>query len=87
MRISADINNDKINAANEWIKEVAAETGTRYSDTCSVLKDAEGWLRDDPAERRLHPPQRTGLHRGSELPAHSRFLRVVSWRPTGRDRL
>ena len=27
------INNDKINAANEWIKEVAAETGTRYSDT------------------------------------------------------
>lgn len=41
------INNDKINAANEWIKEVAAETGTRYSDTCSVLKDSEGWLRDD----------------------------------------
>ena len=41
------INNDKINAANEWIKEVAAATGTKYSDTCSVLKDAEGWLRDD----------------------------------------
>ena len=43
----ADINNDKITAANEWIKDVAAETGTRYSDTCSVLKDSEGWLRDD----------------------------------------
>ena len=43
----SSINNDKINAANEWIKEVAAATGTRYSDTCSVLKDAEGWLRDD----------------------------------------
>ena len=43
----ADINNDKITAANEWIKAVAAETGTRYSDTCSVLKDSEGWLRDD----------------------------------------
>ena len=43
----ADINNNKITAANEWIKAVAAETGTRYSDTCSVLKDSEGWLRDD----------------------------------------
>lgn len=43
----SSINNDKINAANEWIKEVAAATGTRYSDTCSVLKDSEGWLRDD----------------------------------------
>ena len=43
----ADINNEKITAANEWIKAVAAETGTRYSDTCSVLKDSEGWLRDD----------------------------------------
>ena len=41
------INNDKINAANEWIKDVAAATGTRYSDTCSVLKDAEGWLPDN----------------------------------------
>ena len=43
----ASINNEKINAANEWIKQVAAETGTKYSDTCSVLKDSEGWLRDD----------------------------------------
>ncbi len=41
------INNDKINAANEWIKDVAAATGTRYSDTCSVLKDDAGWLRED----------------------------------------
>ena len=41
------INNEKINAANEWIKEVAAATGTKYSDTCSVLKDAEGWLPDN----------------------------------------
>ena len=43
----ASINNEKINAANEWIKAVAAETGCKYSDTCSVLKDAEGWLPDN----------------------------------------
>ena len=32
---------------DEKAQAVAAETGTRYSDTCSVLKDSEGWLRDD----------------------------------------
>lgn len=42
-----DINNEKINAANEWIKAVATETGCHYTDSCSVLKDEEGWLRDD----------------------------------------
>ncbi|NLC72281.1 MAG: hypothetical protein GX684_00690 [Ruminococcaceae bacterium] len=41
------INNAKINAANGWIKQVAEATGTRYSDTASVLKNAEGFL--DPA--------------------------------------
>ena len=43
----ADITTDKITAANGWIQDVAAATGTKYSDTCSVLKDSEGWLRDE----------------------------------------
>ena len=42
-----DINNENITRANGWIQEVAAATGTRYSDTCSVLKDGNGALRAD----------------------------------------
>ena len=43
----ADINNTNITAANGWIQQVAAETGTRYADSCSVLKDANGFLREE----------------------------------------
>ena len=42
-----DINNENITRANGWIQEVAAATGTKYSDTCSVLKDGNGALRGD----------------------------------------
>ena len=42
-----DINNENITRANGWIQEVADATGTRYSDTCSVLKDGNGALRAD----------------------------------------
>ncbi len=38
------INNEKIQAANEWILEVAAEVGVKFIDTYSVLADSEGWL-------------------------------------------
>ena len=38
------INNEKIQAANEWILEVADEVGVKFIDTYSVLCDAEGWL-------------------------------------------
>lgn len=39
------INNEKITAANEWIKDVAEDTGVRYLDTNSVLAVGEnGYL-------------------------------------------
>lgn len=41
----SEINNDNITRANGWIQDVAAATGTRYADSCSVLKDESGALR------------------------------------------
>ena len=38
------ITNAKIDAANGWIKKIAAATGTRYLDSESVLKDSTGAL-------------------------------------------
>ena len=39
-----DINNENITQANQWVLEVAEDTGVRYLDTQSVLKGADGWL-------------------------------------------
>lgn len=44
---SSDIANDKINPANEWVRAIAEETGTRYLSTCDVLKDESGNLRSE----------------------------------------
>ena len=41
------INNDKIDAANKWICEVAADCGVKYLNTNSVLRDSEGWLPEE----------------------------------------
>lgn len=41
------ISNEKINAANGWIEDVAEATGTKYADSCSVLKAEDGSLRED----------------------------------------
>lgn len=38
------ITNAKIDAANGWVKKIAAATGTRYLDSESVLKDSNGAL-------------------------------------------
>ncbi len=38
------INRDKIDRANRWIVEAAAECGVKFIDTNSVLRDAGGWL-------------------------------------------
>ena len=38
------INNAKINAANLWIQDVAAATGSYYTDSASVLKGEDGCL-------------------------------------------
>ncbi len=41
------ISNAKIDAANGWIRAVAEATGTKYTDSCSVLKAEDGSLRED----------------------------------------
>ena len=41
------INNEKIDNANRWICEVAADCGVKYLDTNSVLRDSEGWLPEE----------------------------------------
>lgn len=38
------LTNDRIDTANEWVKEVAAENGCRYLDTQSVLKGDDNCL-------------------------------------------
>ena len=40
----SSINNDKISTANGWILDIAAETGTRFLNTASVLVGSDGWL-------------------------------------------
>jgi hypothetical protein len=44
---SSGINNDKINAANEWIKEIAATMGVKFLNTASAIKGADGFLPED----------------------------------------
>lgn len=41
------INNEKITAANQWIIDIAAETGVKYLNTNSVLTDEEGYLPEE----------------------------------------
>ena len=38
------INNKKIAEANQWLVEVADETGAKYLNTAEVLVDEQGWL-------------------------------------------
>ncbi|MGE4352759.1 MAG: SGNH/GDSL hydrolase family protein [Oscillospiraceae bacterium] len=40
----ADINNDKITAANGWIKEIAEEMGVKYLDTYPLLLGSDGFM-------------------------------------------
>jgi len=41
------INNEKIDAANIWVRKVAEQTNSRFINSASVLKDSEGWLPED----------------------------------------
>ncbi|MCL1829356.1 MAG: SGNH/GDSL hydrolase family protein [Oscillospiraceae bacterium] len=43
-KYQGDINNEKVNAANEWIEQIARDTGTRYLASNSVLFGADGYL-------------------------------------------
>lgn len=38
------INNEKINAANGWIRNIAQEKGLRYLNSASAITDANGYL-------------------------------------------
>lgn len=38
------INNEKITQANDWVEDVAEQTGVRYLNTQTVLKGEDGWL-------------------------------------------
>ena len=41
------LSNDRIDNANKWVKAIAAETGCRYLDTQSVLKDENNCLKTE----------------------------------------
>ena len=41
------INNEKIDAANIWVRKVAEQTNSRFINSASVLKDSEGWLPEE----------------------------------------
>ncbi len=43
----ADINNEKITAANGWIAEVAAECGVYYLDTYPLLLGDDGFMKEE----------------------------------------
>jgi hypothetical protein len=38
------INNENISAANEWIKQIAEDTGTRYLNSCAMLIGVDGFM-------------------------------------------
>lgn len=48
--MSGDVSNSRITKANEWILEVAEETGTRYLNTAELLMDDTGNLRSEYAD-------------------------------------
>ncbi len=67
------ISNEKINTANGWILDVAEATGTRYVDSCSVLKAADGSLREELGNG-------DGLHLNADgYNAVLEYLRTHAW--------
>ncbi len=54
------LDNGKIDAANKWVKAVAAENGCRYLDTQSILKDEKNCLKDNYCN------SSDGIHMGKE---------------------
>lgn len=67
------ISNEKINTANGWILDVAEATGTRYAESCSVLKAADGSLREELGNG-------DGLHLNADgYNAVLEYLRTHAW--------
>ena len=54
------LDNAKIDAANKWVKAVAAENGCRYLDTQSILKDENNCLKSEYCN------STDGIHLGKE---------------------
>ena len=55
-----NLDNTKINNANKWVKDIAAENGCRYLDTQSILKDDKGCLKENYCN------STDGIHLGKE---------------------
>lgn len=55
-----NLDNTKIDAANKWVKAIAAENGCRYLDTQSILKDDKNCLKDSYCN------STDGIHMGRE---------------------
>ncbi len=49
------ITNEKIDTANTWIEKLAADTGVRYLDSESAIKDSTGMMPMDISnDKKLH---------------------------------
>ena len=46
-KVTSGITAGKIDEANRWISELAQQKGIRYLDTASLLKDKDGYLREE----------------------------------------
>ena len=67
------ITNAKIDAANEWIKSIAADTGTYFTDSASVLKGEDGCLVPDYGNG-------DGLHlTGEAFTTVMQYIRTHAW--------
>lgn len=68
------LDNQKIDRANLWVKELAEEHGLKYLDTQSILKDSEGNLRRELCN------SEDGIHLTREA-----YIRILSYIRCHRD--
>ena len=69
------INNESVTAANGWIYEIAAQTGTGYLATHDALVNAEGALSEDYLD-----PGSDGIHfNASGYSAILQYIRTHAW--------
>ena len=68
-----NLDNAKIDTANGWVKDIAAENGCRYLDTQSILKDDKNFLKEEYAES-------DGIHlRKDAYVAILEYIRTHAW--------
>ncbi len=72
---AAGIKNENINAANDWIYEIASQTGAGYLATHDALVNAEGRLSDDFLD-----PGNDGIHMNANgYNAILQYIRTHAW--------